>query len=72
MDCCAAMSAATVRRRFRMLRDRQSCVGAALDVTADANEPSESGFSPSLIVQEETVFGAQIELKWFLLVFGKL
>ena len=36
------------------------------------NEPSESGFSPSLIMQEETVLVAQIELKWFLLVFGKL
>jgi hypothetical protein len=35
-------------------------------------EPSESGFGPSLIVQEETVLVAQIEFKWFLLVIGKL
>ena len=36
------------------------------------NEPSESGFSPSLSVQEETVLVAQIELKWFPLVVGNL
>ena len=36
------------------------------------NQPSESGFSPSLIVYEETVLVAQIEIKWFLLVVAKL
>ena len=35
-------------------------------------QPSESGFSPSLIVQEETVRGTQIELKWLLLEVRKL
>ena len=35
-------------------------------------KPSESGFCPSLIAQEETVLVAQIELKWFLLEVRKL
>jgi len=49
------------------LIDPRWCVRAALGVTADA-----AGFSPSLIVQEETVLVAQIELKWFLPIDGKV
>ena len=45
---------------FRGARGREATFQ---DAETSSLEPSESGFSPSLIVQEETVLAAQIEIK---------